>query len=63
METKLDDILTLLDEHRGRLLETRKLSEKDTEEYKKYSSMLRLINVIKRQVTDVFDTDQLSLGL
>jgi hypothetical protein len=55
--------MLLLDEHRGRLLETRALSDKESVEYKKYSSMLRLINLIKKQVSDVFDADQLSLGL
>lgn len=59
----LDKILLLLDDHRGRLLETRALSEKDSPEYKKYSAMLRLINMIKKQISDVFDADQLSLGL
>lgn len=61
--TKLDEILTLLDHHRGRYLKTRELSEKDSAEYKKYSALLRLINLLKSQISDVFDTDQLSLGL
>lgn len=59
----LDEILLILDQHRGRLLETRALSEKDSEEYKKYSVALRLITALKKQIPDVFEDEQKHLGL
>lgn len=61
--TKLDEIMLILDEQRGRFIELRKMEEKDSDEYKRYSSMMRLINSLKKQIANVFDTDQLSLGL
>lgn len=61
--TKLDEIMLILDEQRGRFLELRKMEEKDSDEYKRYSSMMRLINSLKKQIANVFDTDQLPLGL
>lgn len=61
--TKLDEIMIILDEQRGRFLELRKMEEKDSDEYKRYSSMMRLINSLKKQIANVFDTDQLPLGL
>lgn len=63
MENKLDEIMLILDEQRGRFLELRKMEEKDSDEYKRYSSMMRLINSLKKQIANVFDTDQLPLGL
>lgn len=63
MATKLDEILDLLDKRRGRLLDSRALEEKDTPEYKRYSSNLRLINALKKELSDLFDTDQKHLGL
>lgn len=61
--TKLDEIMLILDEQRGRFLELRKMEDKDSDEYKRYSSMMRLINSLKKQIANVFDTDQLPLGL
>lgn len=63
MDGKLDEILDLLDKRRGRLLESRSMEEKDSEEYKRYSSLLRLINALKKDMTNLFDTDQKHLGL
>lgn len=63
MDNKLDEILEVLDKRRGTLLNSRSLEEKDTEEYKRYSSNLRLINALKKDLTNLFDTDQKHLGL
>jgi hypothetical protein len=63
VDNKLDEILDLLDKRRGRILETRALEEKDGVEYKRYSSNLRLINALKKDLTNLFDTDQKHLGL
>lgn len=60
---KLDEILLIIDKHRGRILEVRKLYEKDDIQYKQYSNILKLLNGLKREVCDVFDTDQFALGL
>lgn len=61
--SKLDEILDLLDKRRGRLLESRALEEKDSVEYKRYSSNLRLINALKKDLSGLFDSEQKHLGL
>lgn len=61
--TKLDEILNILDQRRGRLLESRELEYEDSVEYKRYSSNLRLINALKKDIITVFDHEQRHLGL
>lgn len=55
--------MAMLDAHRGNFLEMRKMEDKDSPEYKRYSSLMRLCNTLKKQISDVFATDQLTLGL
>lgn len=59
----LDELMAMLDAHRGNFLEMRKMEDKDSPEYKRYSSLMRLCNTLKKQISDVFATDQLTLGL
>ena len=59
----LGKILSLIDDHRGRILTERKQFTKGTDNYTSLSRRLDLLNRLKMEISLVFDTDQIPLGL
>ena len=59
----LSKAYAIIDEHRGRILTTRKSCTKGYEMYTVCSAKLRLLNQLKKELALVSDADQIPLGL
>jgi hypothetical protein len=59
----LDKTFAIIDERRGKILALRKEWPKGSEDYRHYSTLLRLLNGLKKEFALVSDADQLPLGL
>lgn len=59
----LSSALAIIDGHRGRILKERRQFTKGTDNYTSLSRRLDLLNTLKRELSDLLDTDERPLGL
>lgn len=62
-QISLSKALALIDHNRGQWLKVRGSYEKSDECYRLCSAALRMLNVLKKELSIVSDADQLPLGL
>jgi hypothetical protein len=60
---ELAKALAIIDAHRGRILKERRQFTKGTDNYTSLSRRLDLCNSLKRELSDLLDTDERPLGL